>query len=114
MTPYTFDTLGASKQLREAGMSEGVAEAVVAVFQHATSSIDFGQLATRADIADMATKADLERFATKTDLERFATREDLHELSAKLGERMMAHTLALGGLVVTLFGGLAAIMVMTS
>lgn len=105
MTPYTFDTLSASKHLREAGMSEGVAEAVVSVFQHATSSIDFGQLATKADIADMATKADLERFAT---------REDLHELSGKLGERMMAHTLALGGLVVTLFGGLAAIMVMTS
>lgn len=59
MTPYTFDTLGASKQLREAGMAEGVAEAVVAVFQRATSGADFSQLATSADVADMATKADI-------------------------------------------------------
>jgi len=48
MTPFAFDTLSASKRLREAGMAEGVAEAVVAVFQHATASVDFGQLATKA------------------------------------------------------------------
>lgn len=83
MTPYTFDTLSASKQLREAGMAEGVAEAVVSVFQHATASVDFGQLATKADIADMATKPDLERFASKADLERFATKADLERFATK-------------------------------
>jgi len=158
MTPFAFDTLSASKRLREAGMAEGVAEAVVSVFQHATASVDFGELATKvdltalrgeiatlrgematksdildmatkadltalrgematkSDIADMARKADLDEIrramATKADLERFATREDLFALSAKLADKMMTHTLALGGLVVTLFGGVVAIMVL--
>jgi hypothetical protein len=86
MTPFAFDTLSASKRLREAGMAEGVAEAVVAVFQHATASVDLSKLATKADlaglatkadIADMATKADTADMATKADLERFATKVDL-------------------------------------
>ena len=63
MTNYTFDTLEASKRLREAGMAEGVAEAVVAVFQHATTGLDLSHLATKVDLAElrseMATKADL-------------------------------------------------------
>lgn len=63
MTPFSFDTLGASKQLREAGMPEGMAEAVVSVFQHAAMTPDFSHLATKTDLdavkAEMATKADL-------------------------------------------------------
>ena len=92
MTPYTFDTLSASKQLREAGMSEGVAEAVVAVFQHATSGVDLSELATRADLdalhSIVATKAELDELrlamATKADLDELrltmATKTDLGEL----------------------------------
>ncbi len=83
MTPFSFDTLGASKQLREAGMPEGMAEAVVSVFQHAATSPDFSHLATKDDLEGLraATKADLEdlRVATKADLEglRVATKADL-------------------------------------
>lgn len=67
MTPFSFDTLGASKQLREAGMPEGMAEAVVSVFQHAAMTPDVSHLATKDDLKreiegvriEMATKADL-------------------------------------------------------
>ena len=63
MTPFSFDTLGASKQLREAGMPEGMAEAVVSVFQHAAMTPDISHLATKTDLdavkAEMATKANL-------------------------------------------------------
>ncbi len=62
MSPFAFDTLSASKQLREAGMSEGVAEAVVSVFQHAAAMPDISHLATKADLdaQSAAMKADLE------------------------------------------------------
>lgn len=87
MTPFAFDTLSASKQLREAGMPEGVAEAVVAVFQHASAMPDISHLATKADLEalSVATKADLEalRLATKADLEAqgAATKADFDALS---------------------------------
>src|SRR3989338_7532191 len=86
MTPFVFDTLSASKQLREAGMAEGVAEAVVSVFQHAATMPDISHLATKADLdaQGAATKADLDalRVATKTDLDalRVATKTDLDAL----------------------------------
>lgn len=85
MTPFAFDTLSASKQLREAGMPEGVAEAVVAVFQHASAMPDISHLATKADVADMATKADVAGMATKADLEALAvaTRADMAEMATK-------------------------------
>jgi hypothetical protein len=62
VSPFAFDTLSASKQLREAGMSEGVAEAVVSVFQHAAAMPDISHLATKADLdaQSAAMKADLE------------------------------------------------------
>ncbi len=89
MTPFPFDTLSASKQLREAGMPEGMAEAVVSVFQHAAippdisdlaTKSDFAGMATKADIADMVRKADIVDMATKQDIADMATRADLSEL----------------------------------
>lgn len=50
MTPFAFDTLSASKRLREAGMEEGVAEAVVSIFQHGFEPIDISHLASKADV----------------------------------------------------------------
>ena len=80
MTPVPFDTLGASKQLREAGMPEGVAEAVVSVFQHATAMPDISHLATKEDL--VLVKNDL--FAVKDDLKalraEMATKDDLKAL----------------------------------
>ena len=90
MTPFAFDTLSASKRLREAGMSEGVAEAVVAVFQHATASVDFGQLATKTDIAHMATKTDIADMATKADIADMATKADIAEMATKADIAEMA------------------------
>ena len=62
MSPFAFDTLSASKQLREAGMSEGVAEAVVSVFQHAAAMPDISHLATKSDLDAYSamTKSDLD------------------------------------------------------
>lgn len=95
MSPFAFDTLSASKQLREAGMSEGVAEAVVSVFQHAATMPDISHLATKADLEahSVATRADLEthsaamraefesfRAATKADIGDMATKSDLELL----------------------------------
>ena len=84
MTPFVFDSLSASKQLREAGMAEGVAEAVVSVFQRASAMPDISHLATKEQVealsADMSTRADLElhRLATRADFEahRAATKAD--------------------------------------
>ena len=79
MSPFAFDTLSASKQLREAGMSEGVAEAVVSVFQHAAAMPDISHLATKADL-------DALRLMTKSDLEAqsAAMRADIDAQGAKM------------------------------
>lgn len=107
MTPFSFDTLGASKQLREAGMPEGMAEAVVSVFQHATMTPDISHLATKDDLEGLrvatrtdleglqaATKADLDglRIATKADLEglRVAAKADVEVVEARLRTEIMA------------------------
>jgi hypothetical protein len=90
MTPFVFDTLSASKQLREAGMAEGVAEAVVSVFQHAAAMPDISHLATKADLdaQGAATRADLEAHsaATKADMDIFkaATKADFAELRIEI------------------------------
>jgi len=122
MTPFVFDTLSASKQLREAGMSEGVAEAVVSVFQHAAAMPDISHLATKTDVADMATRSDLEllRIATKADLDAqvalvkadldvmkadigalkrdMATKADLADLRAEFGVKLLQQTwMMIGG-----------------
>ena len=90
MTPFAFDTLSASKRLREAGMAEGVAEAVVAVFQHATASVDFSLLATKADLLGLATKADIADMATKADIADMATKADIADMATKVDIAGMA------------------------
>jgi len=90
MSPFAFDTLSASKQLREAGMSEGVAEAVVSVFQHAAAMPDISHLATKADLdaQRVMTKSDLDAqsAAMKADLDalRLMTKSDLEAQSAAM------------------------------
>lgn len=87
MTPFVFDTLSASKQLREAGMPEGMAEAVVSVFQHAATMPDISHLATKADLdaLSVATKADLDALsvATKADVASMATKSDIADMATK-------------------------------
>jgi len=80
MTPFVFDTLSASKQLRDAGMAEGVAEAVVSVFQHAATMPDITHLATRADLEALGSslRSDMEalRLGTRAEM-------DAHRLAAR-------------------------------
>ena len=126
MTPFVFDTLSASKQLREAGMPEGVAEAVVSVFQHASTMPDISHLATRdqvealradvarsemasrdqvealkADVAKMATKAELESFRGETQAEfkmvRLEIKASADAVRAEINDRFRQQTLALLG-----------------
>ncbi|CAN1515938.1 hypothetical protein MCEMIH16_00942 [Caulobacteraceae bacterium] len=90
MTPFVFDSLSAAKQLREAGMAEGVAEAVVSVFQHASSMPDISHLATKADLdaQSVLMKADLDARSAlmKADLDaRSASmRADINAWSASM------------------------------
>lgn len=74
-----FDTLGATKRLRDAGLEERAAEAIVELVQSTAQFPDLSGLATKADtatkadISDLATKADT---ATKADISGLATKAD--------------------------------------
>lgn len=96
MTSIGFDTLSASKRLREAWMDERMADTVVEIFQ---------QTAGMPDISHLATKEDLKAFATKDDLmeTKLTLRMELAQLEARLSEkiRMQGWSL-LGGMAVLL------------
>ncbi|MCF8506776.1 MAG: CCDC90 family protein [Caulobacter sp.] len=113
MTPFVFDSLSASKQLREAGMPEGVAEAVVSVFQHASAMPDISHLSTKADLDAQSAllKADIDAQGAlmkagldvmKADIGALkrdtATKADLAELRAEFGARLLQQTwMMIGG-----------------
>src|SRR6478609_4453557 len=67
-----FDTLNASKRLRDAGLEERAAEAIVELVQSATHFPDISGLATKTDLAEMMREIDLANLATKTDLTALA------------------------------------------
>ena len=83
MTAIGFDTLSASKRLREAGMDERVADTVVEIFQQTAGMPDISHLSTKDDLKAFATKEDLKQFATKDDLKNFATKDDLKGFATK-------------------------------
>ena len=87
---YAFDTLGYAKRLRDAGISQGQAEA------HAEAAREFvmGDLATKADL--LIVKADLQ-----------ALRADLHAAMDTLSLRL---TLRLGVMLAAGLATLAAII----
>ena len=58
MTVLTFDTHAAFKVMRDAGVSEPLAESILAVLQMSKSRR--GASAARTDLENLATKADLE------------------------------------------------------
>lgn len=117
MTPFVFDTLSASKQLREAGMPEGVAEAVVSVFQHAAAMPDISHLATKADVEALrqATEADIAALRNE-----MATKEDLAKVRLEIASSRAALTdtirqqgwLLLGGIgvLLTIVNGLVKVL----
>jgi hypothetical protein len=94
---YAFDTLGYAKRLRDAGISQGQAEA------HAEAAREFvmGELVTKADL--QAVKADLQ--VMKADLQ--AMKADLQAAMDTLSLRL---TLRLGVMLAAGLATLAAII----
>ena len=84
-----FDTLQVTKELRESGLAEPQAEAIVAAFGAIA-----GNVATKDDLKDFATKDDLkaleEKMVTKDDLKHFATQADLLKTAGELRQEMNA------------------------
>ena len=85
-----FDTLSASKRLRDAGVEERAADAIVELVQSATYFPDISDLATKHDVADKATKADLANMATKADIVNMATKVDIADMATKADLASMA------------------------
>ncbi|ATQ42647.1 DUF1640 domain-containing protein [Caulobacter mirabilis] len=101
MTPFVFDTLSASKRLREAGMEEGVAEAVVSVFQHAAAMPDISHLATKDDLEGL-------RLAAKTDVEML--RSEMTSEFAAVGVEMASEFAAVRAEMASEFAAVRAEM----
>ncbi|MDR7114863.1 hypothetical protein [Caulobacter sp. BE254] len=87
-----FDTLSASKRLRDAGLEERAAEAIVELVQSAAHFPDVCGLATRIDIADMATKADFASMATKADIADIVRKADIADMATKADLADLAST----------------------
>jgi len=88
-----FDTLKAADSLREAGVDERAAKAIVAIVQRTTELPDIAHLATKTDLALL-----------KSDLEAFEHRIDA-KISEKLRQQLLAFlalNAALAGLVVAI------------
>ncbi|MET3666421.1 hypothetical protein [Caulobacter sp. 1776] len=107
MTAIAFDTLNASKRLREAGMDERAAEAIVELVRQTTMLPDISDLATKTEL--QATRAELQ--ATKAELkadlknETASVRADMalmeSRLRADLSEKIRLQGWAiLGGVTV--------------
>jgi hypothetical protein len=107
MATIAFDSLSASKRLREAGMDERMAETVVEIFQQAAGMPDISHLATKDDLKPFATKDDLKQseLAMKADIleTKFTLRTEMAQMEVRLSEkiRMQGWSL-LGGMAVLL------------
>jgi transposase len=98
-----FDSLSASKRLREAGMEERVADAVVELVQQTARMPDISSLATKDDLRELATKTELQetRFELKNDI--FQLKAEMAQLETRLSEKIRLRGWAL-------MGGMAALM----
>lgn len=85
-----FDTLSASKRLRDAGLEERAAEAIVELVQSATHFPDISGLATKQDVTDLATKIEMADLATKAALAGMATKADIADMATKADVANMA------------------------
>ena len=115
-----FDTLGATKRLRDAGLEERAAEAIVELVQSTAQFPDISGLATeadtatKADLANMATKADLAELAHATRMDTQALKADLavakHQILAELNDKLRFQGLALMGGMTAIVGLATAII----
>jgi parvulin-like peptidyl-prolyl isomerase len=113
MTAIAFDTLSASKRLREAGMDERAAEAIVELVQQTARMPEISNLATKAEVGNLATKAELQATSAElqaTNAELRATkielkgefRSEMASLETRLSEKMRVQGWALMGGVAVL------------
>jgi len=100
-----FDTLSASKRLRDAGVEERAADAIVELVQSAAhfpdisglatktdtaTKADIGGLATKADIVDMVRKADIADMVRKADIVDMVRKADIADMATKADIANMA------------------------
>lgn len=106
-----FDTLSATKRLREAGLEERAAEAIVELVQSTTQFPDISGLATKADTA---TKADLAELAHATKMDIQALKADLAitktQILVELNDKLRLQSFALMGGVTAIVGLATAII----
>lgn len=113
MTAIGFDTLSASKRLREAGMDQPMAEAVVELVQQTTMLPDISDLATKSELS--ATRADLQ--ATKAELkadlknEIALVRADMTSMESRL-RADLSEKIRLQGWAI--LGGVAVLMTIST
>ena len=99
-----FDTLNASKRLRDAGLEERAAEAIVDIMRDTTELPDVSDLATKTELA--LTRADLKA-------EIAGVRTDISALEARLSEKIRLQGLALIGAMTTLIALSTALIKLT-
>lgn len=105
MTSIGFDTLSASKRLREAGMEEHVANTVVEIFQQTAGMPDIDHLATKDDLKQLefATKADLQSTRAEIQEAKLTLRVEIAQSEARLSEKIRIQGWSLlGGMAVLL------------
>jgi hypothetical protein len=119
-----FDTLGATKRLRDAGLEERAAEAIVELVHSTAQYPDISGLATKAETAakadlasmtaNMATKADLAALARATQMDTQALKADLAitktQILVELNDKLRFQSFALMGGVTALIGLATAII----
>ena len=94
-----FDTLDASRRLRDAGVEPRAADAIVDLVQSAARMPDIGDLATKSDLnqlALLATKADMQAL-------RLELKGDINALETRFSEKLRLQGWAL-------MGGMAALI----
>lgn len=113
MTAIGFDTLSASKRLREAGMDQPMAEAIVELVQQTTMLPDISDLATKSELS--ATRADLQAIKTelKADLktEIALVRADMTSMESRL-RADLSEKIRLQGWAIP--GGVAVLMTIST
>jgi len=90
----TFDTLSASKRLRDAGVEERAADAIVELVQSAARMPDISDLATKGDLNQLASQ-----MATKTEVQalRLELKSDIAALESRFSEKLRTQGWALMG-----------------
>ena len=102
-----FDTLSAAKHLRDAGVEERAAEAIVDLVQSAARMPDIGDLATKSDLNALA--GQMSQMATKAELRsevqalRLELKGDIAALETRFSEKLRLQGWAL-------MGGMAALI----